>query len=172
MLGPGLVAIGALPAANALNDRALTCLVGAERRPVRIGDSVRDLDGREIGTASAAQCAPGADRARLRFQPNLYGTDVLEIDARDVEGDVAGRGVRLALSADQLKACSLLSSRPEPTEPGITRGPSLERQPAPRRGQEPRPSWRRLRARRNGPSGPPHLQLSPSHEDCSGHSAV
>jgi hypothetical protein len=112
MLGPGLVALGALPAASALNDRALTCFVGAEGRAVRVGDPVRDLEGREIGAVAAAQCAPDADRGRLRVQPNLYGADVLEVDARDVEGDVAGRGVRLALSADQLHDRTLLARAP------------------------------------------------------------
>lgn len=118
LLGPGLVALGAAPAATALNERALTCFVGAEGRAVRIGDPVRDLYGREIGAVSAAQCAPDADRNRLRVQPNLYGADVFEVDARDVEGDVAGRGVRLALSAGQLQDRTLLARAPSPRSQG------------------------------------------------------
>jgi hypothetical protein len=114
----GLVTGSAVEAAKAVDDRALTCFVAPQGGPLRVGDPVRDRYGREIGSVSAEQCAPDADPARLRVAPNLYGADLLEIAARDVEGDDPRGGVRLALSAEQLQERTWLARAPGPRRQG------------------------------------------------------
>lgn len=68
---------------------------------MRIGDTVKDRFGREIGWISGSQCAPDAPPGKLRIVPSLYGpVDPIEVDASlllDADHDVV-----LALSADQL----------------------------------------------------------------------
>lgn len=81
----------------------LVCFVDEQGRAVRIGDTVKDRHGREIGWISGTQCAPGAPRDKLRIVPNVYGAvDPMEVDASALLG--VDNGVVLALSADELHA--------------------------------------------------------------------
>ena len=60
----------------------LVCFVDAQGRKVRIGDTVRDRLGREIGWISGSQCAANTPPGKLRIVPNLYGpVDPIEVDA-------------------------------------------------------------------------------------------
>lgn len=81
----------------------LVCFVDGEGRAVRIGDTVKDRSGREIGWISGTQCAPGAPRDKLRIVPNVYGAaDPIEVDASALLG--VDNGVVLALTPDELHA--------------------------------------------------------------------
>lgn len=100
LAGAGLFAIAGVAATTPGAD-PLVCFVDSQGRSVRIGDTVRDRFGREIGWISASQCAPGARPDKLRIVPSLYGpVDPLEVDASALLS--ADKDVVLALSADEL----------------------------------------------------------------------
>ncbi len=101
ILGGALVALSAVPAARPLSGDPLVCMVDNQGRTVRIGDTVRDRFGREIGWISATQCAEDAPSGKLRIVPSVYGAaDPIEVDASVLL--TADKGVTLALSAEQL----------------------------------------------------------------------
>lgn len=96
-----LLAVGAVPAAQSVVDDPLVCFVDDHGRKIRIGETVRDRNGREIGWISASQCASDAPAGKLRVVPNVYGAvDPVEVDASVLV--IAEKGVVLALSADEL----------------------------------------------------------------------
>jgi hypothetical protein len=101
VLGSALIAVSAAPAARPLSGDPLVCAVDEQGRTVRIGDTVRDRFGREIGWVSATQCAANAPAGKLRIVPSVYGVvDLIEVDAAALLR--ADEGVTLALSAEQL----------------------------------------------------------------------
>lgn len=96
-----LLAVGAVPAGQSILQDPLVCFVDDQGRKIRIGETVRDRNGREIGWISASQCAPGAPPGKLRVVPSVYGAlDPVEVDASVLVS--ADKGVVLALSADEL----------------------------------------------------------------------
>ncbi|MBJ7409382.1 MAG: hypothetical protein JHD15_03325 [Phenylobacterium sp.] len=100
-LAGALAVLAAVPAAQSVAHDPLVCFVDAQGRKVRIGETVRDRFGREIGWISGSQCAEDTPPGKLRIVPNLYGpVDPIEVDAGVLLS--ADKDVVLALSADEL----------------------------------------------------------------------
>lgn len=96
-----LLAVGAVPAGQSVLQDPLVCFVNDQGRKIRIGETVRDRNGREIGWISASQCAPDTPTGKLRVVPSVYGAvDPVEVDASVLVS--TDKGVVLALSADEL----------------------------------------------------------------------
>lgn len=100
-LAAALVSVAAVAAAPALQQDPLVCFIDDHGRKIRIGETVRDRTGREIGWVSASQCAQDAPPGKLRIVPSVYGpVDPLEVDASALLS--ADKEVVLAYSAEEL----------------------------------------------------------------------
>jgi hypothetical protein len=99
-LAGAILAAGAGPAAGLFGDDPLACYRDPSGRPVRAGETVRDVHGQEIGWVSASQCSertPG----RLRVYLNHYDGHIAVVDARDIAE--VSNGVTLRIPGEQLR---------------------------------------------------------------------